>query len=294
MDTNKSLLMRAMTKDGSFRIFAADTTDITQIARDLHDLSPLVTIMMSRMISLTALMSAELKSPGDEVTLRILGNGDLQGGIVIADLSGNIKCYPYNPHVYYDIKEDNFNVGKHLGAGSLTVMRNMKGKSPYTGTIPLQTGEIGEDAVYYYHQSAQIPTAINLGVLIDPDARILSAAGIMLQQLPQAEASTVSKIEQNLQQTPNISDLMDMGLSIVDILNRFILKDIAWESTATSTIRYRCSCSKSNFARGLMLLETEELKQMVEGISPVCHYCNKTYFFDANDIREIIKIKETK
>jgi molecular chaperone Hsp33 len=282
-----------MTSDGQFRLFAADTAEVVQNARDLHDLSPLATILMGRMISLAALMSAELKSPEDELTLRVEGSGELRGGVVITDMRGNIRCYAYNPHVYIDIREDNFMVGKNLGDGYMSVMRNLKGQPPYTGTIPLQSGEIGEDAVYYYQQSAQTPTAINLGVLIDPHARIRTAGGIMLQQLPEASESLIEKIEKNMALTPNISDLMDMGLSLEEILNRFVLRDIPWECTDRHSIRYHCTCSKESFARALLLLGKEELAQMSSGIVPVCHYCNRSYSFDTKDIEDIIKTLES-
>lgn len=285
-------LYRGTIHQAEFRLFAVESTRTVQMARDLHDLSPLPAILLGRLITAAALMSGELKAPRSELSLRVQGDGALKGGLVLADKAGNIKAYAFEPQLWLEPAGENFLVGKNLGAGILTIMKQSGLKAPYSGNIELVSGEIAEDLAEYYLRSEQIPSAVNLGVLIDQNASVRAAGGFIIQQLPFADATVAESIRQNLLQTPNVSDLMDMGLSLEDILNKFVLKGIEWQFTHQSEIRYHCDCSKERFARALMLLGKAELEDMQEGITPVCHYCNTSYEFNAAELAELISALE--
>lgn len=289
MTNSKGTLLRGSIEDNQFRLFACETTKLVQKIRDIHDLYPLPSIFMGRLITAVALMSSELKAPRSEISIRIDAEGPLKGGIVIVNKEGMLKGYAFVPQLWLPENQDNFQVGKALGKGTFTVIRQSGLKAPYQGKIELQDGEIGTDLAHYYHQSEQLPSAVNLGVLIDQEARIRAAGGILIQALPNADKELTLQIEENMRNTPNVSDLMDMGLSIEDILDKFVLKGLSWEKSKSTPIQFQCDCSKTRFARGLLLLGKEELQDLREGISPVCHYCNSAYTFSTEEIDELIK-----
>jgi molecular chaperone Hsp33 len=292
MKDHNGRLLRGSIAGDQFRLFAAETTNIVQTARDLHDLYPLPSLLMGRMISGVALMSGELKAPRSQISIRVDAEGPLKGAIVIASKEGDIKAFAFEPQFWAEQPESNFRVGEHLGKGSLSVIRQSGLKAPYTGRIELIDGEIASDLAAFYDKSEQTATAVNLGVLIDADARVRAAGGILIQQLPNADPEIAEHISINLAQTPNISDLMDMGLSLEDILNKFVLKGLQWKINKETPLRYHCDCSRERFARGLLLLGKAELETMLEGIDPVCHYCNNSYPFSGEDIRNLIKSLE--
>lgn len=281
-------LLRGITKDMQFRIFAVNATQTVQQARDLHDLSPISTLLLGKMLCGAAMLSMDLKRPEAEITIRINGQGELQGGVAICTASGFLRGYAYQPKLLLSEARDNFFTGKALGNGTMTIMRTEPDKTPHSGTIDLVSGEIAEDLAYYFSQSEQIPSAVNLGVLIDPNARIRSAGGFIIQQLPNAKPELADKLNDNIAQTPHISDLMDMGLSIEEIMNRFVLKDIPWQINEQRAIAYKCKCSKDRFAAALVTLGAQELESMTDGIKPVCHYCNTEYIFTHQDMIDII------
>lgn len=285
---NTDHIIRGLTADQQFRIFAVEGTQIVQKARDLHDLSPISILLMGKMICATAMLSWDLKRPEAELTMRIDGKGDLQGAMVICNGLGQIRGYAFHPQLYLDNPVDNLHPGKALGEGTLSIIRYEPGKTPHSGTVELITGEVAEDLAYYFQQSDQTPSAVNLGVLIDKDAHIRSAGGFILQQLPHADPAVVDSIIANIARTPNISDLMDMGLSMVDILNRFVLREHPWQITETKELSYQCNCNRQRMADALILLGKTELETMAEGISPVCHYCNTEYHFSHDDMLDII------
>lgn len=271
-----------------FRIFAVNATETVQQARDLHDLSPISTLLLGKMLVGVAMLSMDLKRPEAEITMRINGEGELQGGVAICTASGYLRGYVYQPQLLLSQAKDNFFTGKALGKGTLTIIRSEPDKTPHSSSIDLVSGEIAEDLAYYFSQSEQIPSAVNLGVLIDPDAKIRSAGGFIIQQLPNAKPELAEKLNDNIAQTPHLSDLMDMGLSIEAIMNRFVLKDIPWQINERRTISYTCTCSKNRFAAALVTLGEKELASMTEGIKPICHYCNTEYEFTHQDMIEII------
>ena len=283
-------LYRGTALSDSFRIFAVDATQTAQKARDLHDLSPVATILMGKMISAAAILSMDIKNQDSEITLRIDGNGKLKGGLVVCNEQGHVRGYIKSPKLFLDDAEDNFHPGRSLGEGTLSVIRQSTHAQPWIGSTELITGEIAEDLAHFYLQSEQVPSAVALGILIDPDARIRACAGFMIQQLPFAPADKAQRLIQNLQNTPNLSDLMDMGLTIVEVLERFVFKEMDLNLSEFRQLEYRCSCSKEVFSRSLITLGLEELETMREGVTPICHYCNAKYHFSASDIAALIQI----
>lgn len=281
-------LYRGLAFDGQFRIMAVESTLTVQKARDLHDLSPISTILMGRMISATALLSMDLKDPSSDVSIKVDGVGPLSGSLVICTSAGAVRGYVNEPHLFFDDPNENYLIGKHLGSGTITVMKKYSHRSPAIGSTELVSGEIGDDLAYFFSQSEQIPSAVNLGILIDKEARVKASGGFILQQMPQADPKTADVLISNLSQTPNVSDLMDMGLSIHDILARFVLKDTKFSYEKHGHIEYQCTCTRERFMDALKLLGIAELETMRDGVSPVCHYCSSRYFFSSDDISQLL------
>jgi len=282
------MLWRGTAYDGQFRILAVESTQTAQTARDLHDLSPINALLMGKMISAAAMLSLDLKAENSEVTLRIEGNGKLRGAMVICTQGGDIRGYTYEPHLYFEQAEENFHPVKHLGTGTLSVIHNIPDKKPTLGFTALEEGEVAQNLARYYETSEQIPTAVNLGVLIDKNAKIRASGGFIIQQLPMAQPLYADRIRENLARTPNVSDLMDMGLSLPDILSRYVFPDPEPELHEAHPVCYHCNCSRERFERALKLLGRDELKEMLDGIDPECHFCNKSYHFSGGDIARII------
>ncbi len=286
-------IIRASAAQNQFRVIATDSTRTVQKARDLHDLSPIATLLMGRMISAAAMMSTELKIPGASVTLQLDCEGDLKGALVICEQGAKIRGYAKEPQLFYEETHRNLELGKAVGKGKLNIIKDLRLKSPSTGICALVTGEIGDDLAHYYLQSEQIPSAVNLGVLFDNGANVRSSAGYIIQQMPFADQAIADQIISNIRSTPNITDLMDMGYDIEQILSKFVLKGIDWAINDKLPLSYTCNCSQDKFASALLTLGEKELGTLEDGIDTVCSYCNKTYTFSQAEIAELVKILKT-
>jgi molecular chaperone Hsp33 len=285
---DKDFLWRGTALNGQFRLLAVEATQAVQTARDLHDLSPVSTLLLGKMLCATAMLSLDLKKQDSEITLRLEGNGELKGALAICNFEGDLRGYAFVPQLFLATPADNFYPVKALGDGTLSVIRSIPNQRPTSGYTKLTEGEVAQNLAHYFEQSEQIPSAVNLGVLIDQNAHVLAAGGFIIQQLPNASQSEAEHLIEKLSQTPNVSDLMDMGLNIRDIMRRFIFTDGDFELEQVHTVQYQCTCSRERFSRALLLLGIDELEDMREGIEPVCHFCNQTYHFSPEDMSDLI------
>lgn len=282
-------LVRGTACKDSFRFFAVDCTAVVQNALDKHHLAPAPALLLGRLLTAGLLMGAELKDEESSLTINIEAEGPLRGAIIFYEQHGKIKGYAKQPDYFAPVTKDNWLIGQLLGKGTLTVIRDLKLKSPMHGTTELTTGEVGDDIVSYYLLSEQVPTAISLGVLFDPAGKIRSAGGYLIQQMPFTTPDDAENLKDNLLQTPYITDLLDMNAELDTILSSYIFKGMDWTKHETYGVDYYCNCSKERFADALRLLNRVELEDMICGISPVCHYCSKEYDFTTDDIQSIIQ-----
>lgn len=291
---NKDFLWRGTAYGGQFRVLAVEATHTAQKARDLHDLSPVNTLLMGKMLAAAAMLSLELKIPDSEVSLRVAGDGPVKGALAICTQAGDLRGYAFEPQLWLENAQDNFYPVKNLGKGMLTVIRSLPGRKPTSGSTRLVEGELAQNLAHYYEQSEQIPSAVDLGVLIDKDATVKAAGGFIIQQMPNADPLSADRVIDNLSRTPNVSDLLDMGLAIGDILARFVFPEGGLDLHPERAIRYRCNCSKDRFERALRLLTKQDLGEMLDGIDPECHFCSTSYHFSGEEIARLVSDKEKK
>ncbi len=287
-------ILRGTACRDQFRFFACASTQVVQTALDLHKLAPAPALLLGRLLTGALLMGLELKDSAYGLTLNIEAEGPLKGAIAIYEPEGKVRGYAKRPDFFAEEVKANWQIGKLLGSGTLSVIKDFKLKAPVTGTIELATGEIAEDIAQYYLNSEQVPTAVSLGVLFDSEGKIRSAGGYLIQQMPSADPDDVEKLMSNLANTPYITDLLDMGMDWESILDKLIFKDMDWNVNTKIHVSYHCPCSRERFANALKLLGKEELQSMTEGIAPVCHYCNKQYVFKAEEIQAIISSLDNK
>ncbi len=84
-------IVRAASRDGLILASAIVSTDITERARQIHDMSPTATAALGRALSITSMMGASLKVDGGSITVQIKGDGPGGTIIAVADNEGNAR-----------------------------------------------------------------------------------------------------------------------------------------------------------------------------------------------------------
>ncbi len=298
MEKQNSKILRVMTRDGSARAFAIDSTDIVNEAVRFHRTAPTATALLGRTLTAASMMGTLLKEPGNTLTLTIRGDGPAGTTLAVSDYSGNVKGYIANPDVDVPRKPNGkLDVSGAVGYGTLSVVKDIGLKEPYSGMIELVSGEIAEDVTKYFMTSEQTPSACALGVLVSPDRSCLAAGGLLIQLLPFADDETVAKIEKNLAYFNNISALVADGKSVHDLI-ALALEGIEYDVFDEIDVGYACDCSRERMERAVIsvgkkdineIFEECRLENKPEEIEICCQFCDKKYKFGRDDLKEFLK-----
>ena len=234
-------VVRTISKDASVTATAIDALDIVSRIEQIHQPSAVVTAALGRLSIAASLMGIGLKGENDSLTLRVNGNGPAGVLIAVADSFGNVKSYVANPVVEIPLNaKGKLDVAGAVGTdGTLSVVKDMGLREPYSGQVPLVSGEIAEDIASYFAVSEQVPTVCGLGVLVNPDLTVKAAGGYLIQLLPFADESVIDIIEKNISEIPSVTQMLTSGMTAEDIAMR-VLEGLEPNVLDEFDAQYRC------------------------------------------------------
>jgi molecular chaperone Hsp33 len=285
-------IIKCLAHNGKISIICADTSELVEEARRTHDLSPVVTAAFGRMLTITSILGVEMKNAKDKLTIQIKGNGEIGMMVATANNIPKVKGYVANPHVDLPLNEDGkLDVGGAVGyEGYINVIKDIGLKEPYIGISPLVSGEIAEDFANYFVNSEQRRSAVALGVLVNKDG-VKSSGGYLINAMPDAGEEEISKVEQAIFKAGAISKMLDQKLSLIDIAKKVTGDDNIEIIEENIKPIFECDCSKENMRNGIATIGKEELKEIIESEGKaelVCHFCNKKYQFDKEELENIL------
>ncbi len=285
-------LIRAISQDGLIKVSAVSTRDLTERARQIHKTLPVATAALGRLLAGASMMGSALKEEAASLTLQIKGGGPLGTLLAVSDHEGNVRGTVENPAVDIPLREDGkLDVGTAVGnQGTLTVIRDLRMKEPYLGSVGLLWGEIAEDIALYFVESEQIPTACGLGVLVDRDQSVLSAGGYLVQLLPGAGEETAERLEASLRAAGPVTELLKADPD-PEALLRAALPGLALEVLEKRPIAYRCNCSRERMERALISLGREELRAMIDeqgSAELTCRFCDNVQRFSREELEALL------
>lgn len=285
-------LVRAITKDGFVNAVAITSREIVERARQIHKTLPTATAALGRLLTAASMMGNMQKVDDGSLTLQVKGGGPLGTLLAVSDAKGNVRGWVENPQISLLEKyRGKLDVGAAVGTdGMLTVIRDLRMKDPYVGSVELVSGEIAEDITQYFAQSEQIPTACALGVLVDTDQSVRAAGGYIIQLLPGAPEETIEKIEAGIRDAGNVTAMLDAGLDAEGLLKK-VLAPFGLELLETTPVEYRCYCTRERVERTLLTLGEKELSEIVqsgETLHVDCQFCDKIYDFTPENVQEIL------
>lgn len=284
-------IIKCLAYNGKVSVICADTTELVEKARKIHDLSPVTTAAFGRLLTITALMGNEMKNEKDKLTIQMKGNGPIGMMVTVANSFPVVKGYVANPVVDLPLNEDGkLDVGEAVGhTGFINVIKDIGMKEPYIGVSTITSGEIAEDFAEYFAKSEQKNTAVALGVLVDKNG-VKSSGGYMITPMPDATEEEISKVEQSIFKAGAISRMLDENLSLIEIAKKVTGDNNIEVIEENITPIYECDCSKEHMKDALATLDKNVLKEMIEEDGKaelVCHFCNKKYNFTKEELEEI-------
>lgn len=284
-------LLKALAFDGTIRAYAVDSTDTVGEAQAKHIVWPTAAAALGRTMTAGLLMGAMLKG-NDKLTVKVEGNGPAGPIVVDVNAHGEVRGYVTNPQTHFELSDKGkLDVRRAVGTeGMLTVVKDLGLRDFFTGQVPLVSGEIAEDFTQYFVVSEQVPSAVALGVLVNPDNSIKAAGGFIIQVMPGATDETITILEEKIASIEPISTMIDRGLTPEQILeealgagNVNVLEKI--------DVKFQCNCSKERFGNAIKGLGEKEIQEMIDEDGQAqaeCHFCNEKYLFPEEELEGFI------
>ncbi len=287
-------LIRATAAEGGIRAIGVITTSLTEEARRRHGLSYVATAALGRAMASGLLLVSSMKKEHSRVNIRIKGDGPLGGLLVDAGLDGTVRGYVGNSDIELPPNaQGKLDVGAAVGKnGYVYVVRDIGYGYPYSSTVEIVSGEIGEDIVNYLVNSEQTPSALLVGVFVGAEG-VVASGGLLLQVMPKAsrDEQLISLLESRIQGLANFTTLLKEGKTLTQIM-KILLSDLGLNIfPEVQLVRFKCGCSFERMLGALRLLGVAELEDMIEkdkGAEAICQFCSHVYTANVENLEQLI------
>ncbi|MGM7703716.1 Hsp33 family molecular chaperone HslO [Pseudalkalibacillus sp. Hm43] len=285
-------LVKALAFNGNIRAFAVDTTEMIREAQRRQGTLPTASAALGRAMTASTMMASMLKGESNKLTVKIEGDGPLGPIIVDANVQGETRGYVSNPLVHFDLNaKGKLDVARAVGKnGHLSVVKDLGMRDKFTGQVPLVSGELGEDFTYYFVSSEQIPSAVAVGVLVNPDNTVLASGGFVIQVMPGAQDEMITFIEKRLENLDPVSKMIEAGHTPEQLLYN-VLGEENVKILSTSPVAFKCTCSRERFADAIISLGEDEITDMIQEDGKAdakCHFCNEEYHYTKEDLESFL------
>lgn len=293
MDQNvKDILVRGTAWGGKIRVFAVRTTNLVEEMRRRHDTFPTATAALGRTASVGAMMGAMLKGK-EKLTIQVKGDGPIGQVVVDANAAGELRGYVDNPQAHHGSNaQGKLDVAGAVGTnGYVHVTKDLGLKEPYRGSVPIVSGELGEDFTYYFAVSEQTPSAVGVGVLVENDNTVLHAGGFIVQLMPGLTDAEITRLEQTVGSMPPVTTLLAQGKTPEDLL-KWVVGEDDLVIHDTMELTFKCQCGRDRVEQTLISLGVDELKSLIEedGRAEIlCHFCNEAFLFERPELEALLE-----
>ena len=288
-------LIKAIDKTKNLRLLTITAKGVVSEAQKRQDTWSASSAVLGRTLVGSLLLAGAELTDKEELTVRLLGNGPVGPTVVTAKSDLTVKGYIKNPHIALPAKDDgHIDVKKAVGQGWLQVTKDLGLKEPYTGEVPIVSGEIAEDFAYYLTKSEQIPSAVGLSVFVNPNNSIGEAGGFMLQALPGASDELITKTIERIKELPTLSTAFLDGMTPEDLAKKILGDDC--KILEKDDVAFKCDCSKEKYAAILGSLSRKDLTDMINkdhGAELTCNFCGKKYNYSEDELKAILANKKS-
>jgi molecular chaperone Hsp33 len=295
--------------DGLYRGALFNATDLVNQMAVQWNHGPLETMILAQAYIAAALLIPSMKGK-EQLQLRYDTEGPAAGFCVEADSTGYVRGYILQDQIPIDKPLESWDLSPFFGEGRLKVTRFPEGSTEaFTGIVEIRYKNIAKDLSWYFLQSEQINTAINISVQFDSKARIVGAGGFFLQALPNIGGKIKPKLTKELllkkdglfEASELLKEKVEHAFSSCPSLGQWyaekgnnedlifgLFREFNPVVAYTREIHYDCPCSKESFTAYIKNLGETELKEIKEQdpspIEVVCHNCASVYEIDTADL----------
>jgi len=258
-----------------------------------HDYPDQVARLVGEFVVLGASLAGGLKFAGS-FSLQARGDGPVP--LVLADVTndGDIRAYA-EAKEGAEAKEARLDSLMGTGYLAVTVDQSAVGGQTYQGIVELEGESLTDCMLTYFRRSEQVPTGMRVAVTRGEEG--WRGGALVIQKLPEAnphgpEAEDAREDWHRtmlLMATLGEQELADPRLSEEQLLVRLFHEE-GVRVFPRQDLAVGCRCSRERIDKMLKSFSAEDLDHMADEatneIGVTCHWCNKTFTVDREDVRE--------
>ncbi len=277
--------------DDTVRMSVISATTMVNQMRANHRTGLLETYVLGQGYIAGALLSSTVKGK-DRVQLDIECGGPIKGMAIEAWASGAVRGYLRNNPIPLTKPLESLDTSMLYGPGFLTVTKILEGsKTPFSGQIMLENGNLAKDLALYFQESEQTPSLFYLSIKFDKNGRVWGAGGLFLQALPGCSDETLSSLQEKASHLSPLGDALADGMSAEEYGEKEF-QDFTPRHAAHIPTGFSCPCSKEHFENYLKSLPETEKKGILEGVFPLtleCFNCGTDYSFTKTETENLFR-----
>ncbi len=260
----------AVPKEEPIRVYVIKADRVVETARRVHQLDPASTILLGEWLLSALILSSLLKHGSPQKVLLKLSTPEYSL-VAEADGMGRVRGF--------------IGKGDSEGEETITVVKELRMGTPYTSIIPVVSNSIRENLLYYFEQSEQIKTALDLGVVLKEDGSVKHAGAYMIQTMGGTSPKVEELLLKRVRELPPYSQVLPLGKRPEEFLEGLI-GDMKPRIVGLKEIEYYCPCNEEIAKASLSLLSMEEIEEILSDgpAEVVCNFCGRVYRFDRESL----------
>jgi molecular chaperone Hsp33 len=260
----------AVPKEEPIRVYVIKAGRMVETARRVHQLDTGSTILLGEWLLSALILSSFLKHGSPQKVLLKLSTPEYSL-VAEADGMGRVRGF--------------IGKGDPEGEETITVVKELRMGTPYTSIIPVVSKSIRENLLYYFEQSEQIKTALDLGVVLKEDGGVKHAGAYMIQNMGGTSPKVEELLLKRVRELPPYSQILPLGKRPEEFLEELI-GDMKPRIVGLKEIEYYCPCNEEIAKASLSLLSTEEIEEILSDgpAEVVCNFCGRVYRFDRESL----------
>jgi len=279
MNTSSDSLHRFLFEHAPLRGEIVRLDNVWQSVIERHNYPIVLRDLMGELCAAAVLLAATLKLKGAMV-LQIHGKGAVK--LLVVECSGDLEL---RATAKWEGDLSHGTLQELVGDGRFVITLDPKdGNQAYQGIVALEGDSIAEILQNYMTRSEQLETRLWLAA----DGR--SASGMLLQKLPEREAS---RDEDAWGRATHLADTLKpeelLQLPAGELVHRlYHEEDIRLFSRRP--VSFRCSCTRERVEAVLRMLGHAEIRDILHERGSVevdCEFCGSHYAFDPVDAEQL-------
>jgi molecular chaperone Hsp33 len=285
----KDCAIRAITDDGAFRVITIRTTDMVRAAIKAQDATGVCAKTFAELLT-GAVLVRETMSPENRVQVVLKPDHNNKGrfATLVADSHPEGLTRGLVQGEVSDEHPPRFGEGMVL-----QVIRVLFNKELHQGIVPTSSeGGVSQALNDYLLSSEQVTSVIEVAAHVDEDGEVVSAAGFIVQMLPEVSVEALAPMLEHLEKRPALREILaDRGARPAETMAK--LMD-GFEHTVLSQepVSFGCVCSQERIFQAISTLPADEIRELIEGgtqIELACEYCKTPYVVSASQLEPLLR-----